>query len=67
MSTVRYDKGLAYFVNHWQEGRTLKDVAAEFCVDPGNLDRIFRQRYGMTVGAYVNKRRQEHVVSTFEG
>lgn len=62
MATDRYGKAILYIVDHWREGFTLKDVAARFNLDPGNLDRQFRQRTGTTVSAYVRTQRRAYVI-----
>ncbi len=49
-------------------GRTdgRRNVAAEFDVDPGNLDRLFRQRQGMTVSVFVSHQRKKYVIERLQ-
>ncbi len=66
MPTTRYDRAIAHILVSWKNGRTLKSVAAEFDVDPGNLDRLFRKRHGMTVSAFVSHKRKEYVIQRLQ-
>jgi AraC-like DNA-binding protein len=62
MSSRRYDAGIEFILRHWQDGLTLKAVAGDHGLDPGDLDREFKERCGATVHVFVNERRKEHVV-----
>lgn len=59
----RIDKAIAHILAHWKKGETLKEIAALYDVDPGNLDRAFRVRQGITGKAYVDKMRAGYVKS----
>lgn len=59
----RIDRAIAHILAHWKKGETLKEIAALYDVDPGNLDRAFRVRHGITEKAYVDKMRAEYVKS----
>jgi AraC-like DNA-binding protein len=55
------DKAIDYIKTNWRRGETLKEVASRFKVDPGNLDRAFRNRYGKTVKAFLDEQRKLYV------
>ena len=67
MAVDRYDKAILYIADHWREGLTLKDVSARFNLDPGNLDRKFRQARGTTVSAYVRTQRRAYMLERLRG
>lgn len=67
MPTARYDKAINHILVSWRDGQTLKSIAAAFNVDPGNLDRLFRRRLGMTVTAFVTRQRKEYVLRRLKG
>ena len=62
MPTRRYDDAIMSIRNQWKRGLTLKAVAAEYGVDPGDLDRVFRRKYGVTAFAYVRSRREAYLL-----
>jgi methylphosphotriester-DNA--protein-cysteine methyltransferase len=56
-------KAIEYIKANWRKGKTLKEIAALHNVDPGNLDRAFRQHERMTEKAFVDRMRAEYVKS----
>jgi AraC-like DNA-binding protein len=57
------DDAIDHIRSNWRRGSTLKSIAARFNVDPGNLDRQFRRRTGVTVKVFIDQRRKEHVLT----
>jgi AraC family transcriptional regulator len=45
--------------DRFTEGVRIGEVASEVGVHPAHLARVFRQRYGVPIGAYVRRRRLE--------
>jgi AraC-like DNA-binding protein len=60
---VRSEEAVQFILNYWKEGRSLKNIAALFNVDPGNLDRQFRRQTGVTVKIYLDEKRKDYVIS----
>lgn len=53
------DHAIEYTRKSWTKGEKLKEISGKFHVDPGNLARAFRNRYGITIKKFVdNKRRR---------
>lgn len=55
----RIPEAVSHVRQHWRKGESLKEVAARFGLDPGNLDRAFKRAEGVSVKAYVDARRKE--------
>ena len=53
---------IQYIKTNWKDGKSLKEIANRFGVDPGNLDRAFRSSEGMTVTRYVDEQRRRYVL-----
>lgn len=47
---------------NWRKGRSLKEVAADFGVDAGNLDRAFRKQEGMPTKEFLDSKRKEQLL-----
>lgn len=58
----RIPEAIAYVRRNWKKGESLKEVAAKFGLDPGNLDRGFKHVEGLSWKTYVDKRRSQAVV-----
>ena len=56
------DRAVEFIRKHWKEGKALKQIAALYGVDPGNLARAFRKREGKTVKEFIDGKRKEHVL-----
>jgi methylphosphotriester-DNA--protein-cysteine methyltransferase len=56
MSSI--DHAIRFIKKSWKEGKTLKEIAHDHRLDPGNLDREFRKAEGITVKQYVDARRK---------
>ncbi|MBX2991426.1 MAG: helix-turn-helix transcriptional regulator [Bacteroidetes bacterium] len=52
---------IAHIKSHWQEGKSLKEIAATYRVDPGNLARAFRVQESMTEKKFVDMKRAEYI------
>lgn len=63
MRSSRYEKAIRYVLAHWKDGRTLKDIAADFDVDAGNLERAFRRECGLTVKEFVTRNRRAYTLA----
>ncbi len=57
------EQAIHYIKSKWKEGKSLKEIAEWYRVDSGNLDRAFRNREGMTVKQFVDKKRKAYLVS----
>jgi AraC-like DNA-binding protein len=58
---TRIDQAIRYIKRNWRNGKSLKQIAEIHGFDPGNLARSFRNSEGVTVKAFVNRRRKEYV------
>ena len=47
----------------WKQGKSLKETARLFGVDPGNLARAFKEIQGITPKEYIDRKRIEYVVT----
>ena len=57
------EQAVLHLKSRWRDGKSLKEVAELYRVDPGNLERLFRNREGMTIKHFIDQRRKEHVTS----
>ncbi len=46
----------------FQRSLTLGEIARQVCVHPAHLSRVFRRKYGQTVGEYVNELRVQYAM-----
>ena len=51
-------KAVQYVLSHWKEGKSLKEIAKMHGIDPGNLARAFRKKYGCTVKQFMDEKRK---------
>lgn len=54
---------IKYIKAHWQDGKSLKEIAGQFGVNPGNLERAFRRSQGITVKRYIDEKRVRFVLA----
>ena len=52
-----------FVISEWKQGRSLKETARLFGVDPGNLARAFKKIRGITPKEYIDRKRIEYVVT----
>ncbi|MBI5475812.1 MAG: helix-turn-helix transcriptional regulator [Ignavibacteriales bacterium] len=52
-------KAVEYIKQNWKEGRSLKEIAKIHKVDPGNLEREFRSKEGITVKHFTDNMKRE--------
>ena len=57
------EQAIEYIKSSWKEGKNLQEVASMYGVDPGNLDRAFRNAEGVTEKHFVDLRRKDFVLS----
>lgn len=57
------DLAIEHIKDHWREIKTLRRVAKQFLVDPGNLARAFRLKEGITAKQFIDEQRKEHVLA----
>ncbi|MBA4312478.1 MAG: hypothetical protein C0417_07590 [Chlorobiaceae bacterium] len=55
-------KAIDYIKTNWRGGKSLKEIAKIHKIDPGNLEREFRNTEGMTVKHYTDGKRKEYLV-----
>lgn len=48
------ERAVQYVLKNWEKGEKLKEVSAQFSVDPGNLDRTFRNLLGTPIKKYTD-------------
>ena len=57
------DQAIEYIRLDWKQGKTLQEIANMYGVDPGNLDRVFRNAEGITEKHFVDQMRKEYVLA----
>ena len=57
------DQAIEYIRLNWKQGKNLQEVASMYGVDPGNLDRAFRNAEGVTEKHFVDRMRKEYVLA----
>ena len=62
MTSARYKSVVKYIKQHWTKGESLKQIAAKFNVDPGNLDRLFLKSEGQTFKHFQYEMRKEYIM-----
>jgi two-component system response regulator YesN len=55
-------KAIEYIKTNWQQGKSLKEIAKIHKIDPGNLERSFRNTEGITVKHYTDGKRKEYLM-----
>lgn len=53
---------IAFLKTDWRQGKSLKEVAAMFGIDAGNLDRAFRKQEGVPAKEFINQKRKERLL-----
>lgn len=56
-------KAIEYIKNNWQKGKNLKEIANEFGIDPGNLERSFTNSHGATVKHFIDEKRKDYILT----
>jgi AraC-like DNA-binding protein len=51
-----------YINANWRSGIPLKRMAADFGMDPADMERVFRSATGVTVKRYIDEQKKRHLV-----
>ena len=59
---IAIGRAIEHIKSNWANGESLKEICVNFELDPGNLDRAFRNAMGIPMKQYVNRKRRQKVL-----